>query len=157
MMAGRGLRKKLWPLAWAAGTLLYLGIMLVLGANDFGRVHREYREAGQRLLPERVEEEARRELIALCQRQGELRGQRAAADSCLAQPAAEIKARAAEVAERLTEARKRAGRKLVLFYVSFLFFFLLLPPGLLYLLALCLRRMLSAVTAGKGGPGKPIS
>jgi len=129
-------------ICFAVCSLVYVPWLVLLSLNNFDMVHSQYRRAGERLRPAHIAAVALRELTDQC-RQEARHGQRlppvgekgaAAADPCQSLPAAVVEARQKVVQARLAHERSLAGRKLVLFYVSFGVFFLLLPLVFLYLL-----------------------
>jgi hypothetical protein len=130
-----------WRIIFLACTLIYMAVVTWLSLGNFGMVHREYRQAARQLRPERVEQAAIRELAAECRRgsgarlsPGEAgRGLLTADDPCLSPPAGDVEKRSQAVRERLEEKKSGIFAKLVLFYITFVVFFLLLPPLIIYL------------------------
>jgi len=141
---GKGRR---WRLFYAAGYLAYVVWVIHLSINDFGRVHREYRRVEAQQQPARIKKIAGQELFDSC-REEALRttGLLPKSDeACKSPPAAVLAARQKEVAKRLEDRRKRARNKLVVFYVSFVVMFIVVPPLLVYWLALFIVRIYASV------------
>jgi len=138
------------------------GLGSYLGANDFDRVHREYRRVGDQVEPGRIHAAALQELLAECRKRSarqpvdvpaagnELQtgltgeGDPAARD-CLSWPAAVVQAKEAEIRERLVERQKRAGWKLLLFSLFFVVIFLIFPPGLVYFFVVVTAKLFRSV------------
>ncbi|MDH3328022.1 MAG: hypothetical protein OEM01_02190 [Desulfobulbaceae bacterium] len=136
-------KSHIWKICYAVCTLVYMAWVVYLSLNNFGMVHRQYRLAGERLQPARIEEIALQELVDRCRRESKRidrlrsageKNSAAAEDNCLSWTTTVLEERQKAVEERLVEEKSRVGRKLVLFYVSFGLVFLILPPAFLYLL-----------------------
>lgn len=137
--------------------LAYAVWMVSLGLHDFEMVHDGFRQANERLEPERVREAALRELVAQCRgetakpdgpRPPEAGRPSAAEDPCLSWTAAQLEERRAAVEKKLRSEWGRAWRKLMLFYLFFGIVFLALPMFMFYLLLaflLWLRRNLRII------------
>jgi len=141
---GKGRR---WRLLYAAAYLAYVVWVIHLSINDFGRVHREFRRVEAQLQPARIEEIARQELFDACREEtlhtsGLLPK---AGEACQSPPPGVLAERQKEVAKRLEDRRKRARNKLVVFYVSFVVMFIVVPPLLVYGLALFIVRIYGSV------------
>jgi len=146
-------KRRGWRLFYAVCCLVYMGWVSYLGSNDFGRVQREYRRAGDQLEPGRIHAAALQELLAECRKRSEK--QPADVDGavnelqsgdCLSWPPAVVEAREAKIRERREERQKRAGRKLLLFSLFFGVIFLIIPPVLVYGFAVVIVKLFSAVT-----------
>lgn len=140
-----GARKKsrIWWVVYVICYLAYVPWVAYLSLNDFDMVHSQYRRIGERLQPVRIAEIALQELVDQCRKEAKRSGRTrstgdkavaAAEGACLSWPADVLVERQKVVAGRLDAERSRAVRKLVLFYVSFVGFFLTLPAVILYLL-----------------------
>lgn len=122
--------------------LAYAVWVIYLGLNNFDMVHGGYRQAAQRLQPERVREIALHELIDRCRREAKLSDRPGpdagesltASEPCLSWPADVLEERRKTVEKRLIDEKNRSARKLVLFYLLFGVVFLFLPPALMFLL-----------------------
>lgn len=166
-MAARGPMKvtdkrRAWRLFYVLCCLVYMGWVSYLGSNDFGRVQREYRRAGEQVEPGRIHAAALQELLKECRKRSEIQpadshaaenvlqngltveGGTADLD-CLAWPPAVVEAREAEVRARLLESQKRAGWKLLLFSLFFVVIFLILPPVVIYFFMVFIAKLFSAV------------
>ena len=130
------LKRHRWRIVYGVGCLFYMAWVVHLSFNNFEMVHSDYRRAGQRLQPARIEVIALGELVGDCRAQLRRSGRlEVVADgACRSFPEADLVARRQAVSERLSAERSLAGRKLVLFYASFGLVFLILPPFILYLL-----------------------
>jgi len=136
-------KRRDWRIGYAIFCLFYVVWVIYLSLNNFDMVHTRYRLAEERLQPEQIGEIARQELVEKCRKEAK-RNDRlrppedevspAPAEDCLSWPAAVLEEQQKVVKERLVVEKSRTARKLVLFYVSFLVIFLLLPLIVLYLL-----------------------
>jgi len=147
---GKGRR---WRLFYAAGYLAYVVWVIHLSINNFGRVHREFRRVEAQQQPARIEEIARQELFEAC-REETLRttGLLPKSDeACKSPSAAVLSERRKEVAKRLEDRRWRARNKLIVFYVSFVVMFIVVPPLLVYWLALFIVRIYGSVWGDEDG------
>jgi len=133
-----------WRIGYAVCCLIYVAWVILLGVNDFQKVHRQYRQTGERLEPARVREITRRELIDEC-REAAVRAGNFNDEGCLAVPSAILNERQRTVDDRLIDERNRAGRKLLLFYVFFVSLFLVAPPLVFYWLLVLFIRAVSKV------------
>lgn len=151
-------QKQHWSMwiGYAVVCLAYAVWIVFLGLNNFDMVHDGYRQAGERLQPERIREAALRELVAECRREGKIAdrprhdeaGFNSSADLCTAFSETVIEERRQVLHKRLHAEWGRAWRKLMLFYLFFGIVFLVLPMFMLYLLLsflLWLRRNLRIV------------
>ncbi|MEJ2688630.1 MAG: hypothetical protein P8130_01515 [Deltaproteobacteria bacterium] len=120
-----------WRIGYVICCLVYAVWIINLSANDFDRVHRQYRETGARLTPSRSREIARQELIADCREEQVQLGQ-FKDEKCLSVLPAGLEQKEKTVVKRLTDERHRALRKLIVFYATFVVIFLLTPPLLVY-------------------------
>lgn len=148
-----------WRACYLVCSLLYIALLLVSGRSEFSRVNKQYRQAGERLQPSRVNEAAVREIRSECRQSASSKdpghgvtvnqapaatvGPSAvappvAADECRHPPRSVVAARAEQLRERLTGERRRAFVKFVLFYLAFVLFFLIMPLALLYWLFISL-------------------
>lgn len=132
-----------WRIGFAVCCLVYVAWVVHLSRNNFDMVHSQYRLIERHLQPQHLARTALQELTDRCRQAARLAGPHPrseaaetamAADPCLSWPAAVVAERQQKVEARLTQERNLAIRKLVLFYLSFGFFFLFVPPALLYLL-----------------------
>jgi len=136
-----------WRVGFFAFCLVYIAWVVYLGFDNFDKVHSEYGSARQQLQPDRIEDIAFQELADQCRKK--LRRQAESTDRyrkdtemssgvtgdpCLSWPPAVLQERQDVVRKRLTVEKNRLKRKLIVFYISFSFFFLFLPMALLYLL-----------------------
>lgn len=146
----------IWRKVFWGCTLVYAVWVIWLGMNDFRRVHREYQRAEKRTAASWVRETALQELREECRRRLEHAGGRAAGDGareearpgkgdgeeeCRTWPAQVVVERERAVASRQEELKERAGNKLLLFSLSFVLVFLVLPPAFVYLTASFVVRM----------------
>lgn len=142
----------LWRICYSICCLSYIGLILYLGRTEFDRVNDQYRKAGERLNPVWVKKSALMELRDECRKksprlvhgQGSEENQAQATpagprawtpveeNACLEPTRAVVSAREEKLTRDLTGQRNRAAMKFVLFYVSFLVFFLVVPLILLY-------------------------
>lgn len=124
-----------WRLAYGVCCLVYVAWMAQLASNNFEMVHRHYRQAVERLQPAQIAEIAHQELVDQYYNDA-TSGARFSppAGFDLSLPTNVVEARQKEVRARLLGQRNLAGRKLVLFYISFGSIFLILPPVVFYLL-----------------------
>ena len=127
-----------WRKIFAVSCLVYLVWVVGVSNSNFYMVHREYRWAEMRVQPKWIAKTARQELVDQCRQKAIWSGSRLHAsdkdsDPCLSWPPSTVAERQQVVKERLVQERNLAIRKLVLFYVSFGFFFLVMPPAFLYL------------------------
>ena len=132
------LKRHRWRIVYGVGCLLYMAWVVHLSFNNFDMVHSDYRRAGARLQPARIEAIALGELVDDC-RAGIRRSGRSDVkvdEACRSFPEADLAVRRQAVGERLVAERSLAGRKLVLFYITFGLVFLILPPVIFYLLIL---------------------
>jgi len=131
-----GFREKslLWRGCYIVCCLAYLPWVVYLSLNDFDMVHSQYHRTKKRVQPAQIEQIARQELVDQCRKalRGKNRQPIAGDDSCLSLPTVALEARQKVVTERLTAEQRRAGRKIVVFYLTFLGVFLILPVFLLY-------------------------
>ena len=136
-----------WQIGFVVFCLVYTIWVVYLSFDNFDKVHREYRSVNMRLRPARIVDIAFQELVDQCRkdshkelkridryRKGSNRSSTAAEDSCLSWPKAILEERQKVVTEKLVIEKGRFKRKIIVFYISFSFFFLILPMGLLYLL-----------------------
>ena len=140
-----------WRLFCTVGYLAYVVWVIYLSINDFGRVHREYRRTGEQLQAARIEKIARQELLDAC-REKILRSTGMlpeTEETCRSPSTADLSEQKTQVAERLEDRRKRARNKLVVFYVSFVVMFIIIPPLLVYWLALFLVRIYGSIWENK--------
>ncbi len=129
-----------WRLIYAVCCLVYWGWMINVGTNEFARINGQYRLIVEQLDGERIRTKALEELKTDCNKEFTLRADRDE-DACLAWPPSVVKARVKAVEQRRIRAKERGTIKLVLFYTSFVFFFLLFPPLLIYLLIVGIIRL----------------
>jgi hypothetical protein len=145
-------KRRGWRFFYAVCCLVYMGWVSYLGSNDFGRVQREYRRAGDQLEPGRLHAAALEELLAECR----MRSEKQPADvdgavnelqsgDCLSWPPAVVEAREAKIRERLVERQNRAGRKLLLFSLFFGVIFLIIPPVLIYVFVVVIAKFFRSV------------
>ena len=136
-----------WQIGFVVFCLVYTVWVVYLSFDNFDKVHREYRSVNMRLRPARIVDIAFKELVDQCRkdsrrelkridryRKGSSRNSTASEDPCLSWPKAILEERQKVVAEKLISEKGRFKRKIIVFYISFSFFFLILPMGLLYLL-----------------------
>lgn len=148
--------RTLW-IGYGVFCLAYAVWVVYLSLNNFDMVHDGYRQAGERLQPERISEIAFDELVDQCRREAKRADKLRAVetesflgkeDACLSWPAAVLEERRQAVEKRLRSEWGRAWRKLMLFYLFFGIVFLILPMLTLYLVLaflLWLRRNLRIV------------
>jgi len=136
-----------WRIGFAVLCLFYTVWVVYLSFGNFDKVHREYRSVNMRLQPTRIVDIALQELVDKCRRDSRRELKRIdryrkgsnissteSDDPCLSWPKAILEERQKVVAEKLVIEKGRFKRKIIVFYISFSFFFLILPMGLLYLL-----------------------
>ncbi|KPJ99381.1 MAG: hypothetical protein AMJ60_05265 [Desulfobacterales bacterium SG8_35] len=122
-----------WKIIYALCSLVYVGWVIHVGANEFDRINGQYRRLAEQLDADRIRSAALEELIAECRR--ESRGRSGLKeDACLSQPLQMVEARGKVIEERRIRARERGTIKLVLFYAGFMVIFLFAPPIMIYLL-----------------------
>ena len=122
-----------WRIIYAVCSLVYMGWIIHVGANEFDRINGQYRRLAEELDAGRIRTGALEELSAECRRKSRRRTG-LEEDGCLSWPPSVMEAREKEIKERRIRARERGVIKLVLFYTGFVVIFLLAPPILLYLL-----------------------
>ncbi len=122
-----------WRIFYAVCCLVYVGWTINVGTNEFDRINSQYRRIVDQLDAGRIRTAALEELIAECRKESTLQTDREE-DACFSWPPTVVEAREKAVEERLIRAKERGTIKLVLFYVSFVVFFLLAPPFFIYLL-----------------------
>lgn len=155
-------KRRTWHLIYAVCCLVYMGWVSYLSSNDFDRIIREYRRAGEQVESGRVRSTALEELRKECRKKYEMQVQdiitaengfqeslieeegRPDGD-CVSWPSAVVEAREMEVRERLVERRERAGWKLLLFSLSFVVIFLLIPPVVFYIFAVLVVKLFKSV------------
>lgn len=146
------LNRHRWRIVYGIGCLLYMAWVVHLSFNNFDMVHSDYRRAGERMRPARIEAAALRELTDNCRAALVRSGLHlSAADidaACRSFPEADLAARRMAVGKRLASERRLAGRKMVLFYLSFGLFFLVLPPVILYFLLSLFAWLLKMLKTG---------
>lgn len=136
-----------WRIGFAAFCIVYTVWVVYLSFDNFDKVHSEYRSVRMMLQPGRIDDIARKELIDQCRkdsrrelkridryRKGSSISATAAEDHCLSWPPAILEERQKVVAERLVIEKGKFKRKVIVFYISFGFFFLIIPMVFLYLL-----------------------
>jgi len=136
-----------WRIGFIVFSLIYSAGVVYLALDNFDKVYGEYTWARDRQQPAQVSQIARQELVAQCRRkvQRELsykeryqknknRASSVAEDTCLSWPQATLEKQEIAVSDRLGRATKTLQRKLVVFFCSFVFFFLFLPLILLYVI-----------------------
>lgn len=127
-----------WRLGYAAFCLVYAAWVVYLGLDNFDKVHGEYRQARENLLPAQTEKIVLQELAGQCRREAKRNVRsRAAGDSegpCLTFPETVLAERRKDVTTHLLAEEKRFRRKLAVFYGTFGVFFVVLPLVCLYLL-----------------------
>ncbi|MDH3360164.1 MAG: hypothetical protein OEL55_04765 [Desulfobulbaceae bacterium] len=127
------LKKQRWRIVYGIGCLIYIVWMVNLSFNNFDMVHTDYRRAGERLQPARLEAIALRELEDDCRTKLRRSGvYEEVGGACRTFNEADIIAARQEVRGRLSAERSLFGRKLVLFYISFGLVFLILPLVIIY-------------------------
>lgn len=139
-----------WRKVFWGCTLGYVVWVTWLGLNDFRRVHRDYQRAERRTAASWVRETALLELREECRKRlahseaargGGRPGRTADEEDCRTWPAQVVGERERAVASRQAAQKERAGNKLLLFYLSFVLVFLVLPPAFVYLAAVFVVRM----------------
>ena len=132
-----------WRIVYAVCCLVYVGWVVYLSLNNFGMVHKQYRQARENLQPTRIEEIATKELVDKCRKKLKRSDRHpsvydmtsgVAEDPCLSMPAAVLEERKKTVEEHLVEDKSRVRRKLVWFYITFGVVFLILPVTFVYML-----------------------
>ena len=127
-----------WRLGYAVFCLVYAAWVAYLGLDNFDKVHGEYRQARENLLPAETEKIALEELADQCRREAKRRGRsRAVGDyenPCLTFPETVLAERKKDVTTHLLAEEKRFRRKLAVFYGTFAVFFVVLPLVCFYLL-----------------------
>lgn len=107
--------------------LLYVGLILFWGRDDLLRVHRESREATERLAGGYAQEQAGREVEAGCRQA--VGGVKAPGyTDCLRASAHLVEIRAAVIDGELRRDKQRAFKKMALSYVLVGVLMILLPP-----------------------------
>ena len=146
-------KRRAWRLFYAVCCLVYMGWVSYQSSNDFDRVQREYRRAGDQVEPGRIHSAALQELLAECRKRSAMQpadldgvANELQSGDCLSWPPAMVEAREAEIRDRLNDRQKRAGRKLLLFSLFFVVIFLIMPPVLVYGFAVVIVKLFSAVT-----------
>lgn len=124
-----------WKGIYLVCSLVYVGWTIHVGDSEFKKINRQYRSLVNQLEPERVKTVALKELADEHRRGvGE---QSTPQDGIRYKPTSEeVEVKIQKVDKRLAEARKRGFIKMVLFYTSFMVFFLILPPLVIYLFVL---------------------
>jgi len=132
----------MWRTGYAICSLIYMVWVGYLSLNNFDMVHREYRRVAKNMQPARVREIARQELVDQCRKDSitaafsETSGPPPGTiteDPCLSWPEAVVAEREKIVNTRLVKEQLRVRQKLVWFYITFGFFFMILPPVFLYM------------------------
>lgn len=144
-----GVAMKSWniKMIWRAGfifcSLIYVVWIVYLSQGNFDMVHSDYRRTVKRLQPAQIEQIALQELAAECRAElkykennlsAEKQSVQIVEDPCLSWPAATLAQKQEAVETRLVKERNRVRQKLVIFYITFGFFFMILPLSFLYFL-----------------------
>ncbi len=106
-----------FQIIYAVCCLVFLGWMINLSSNEFDRINGQYRRVVDQLDEGRIRAGALEELIAECRRESTLQAGRKE-DDCSSWPPQVVEARGKKIEERMIRAKKRAGMKLVLFYMK---------------------------------------
>lgn len=137
-----------WRIGYLICCLIYAGWVVHLSANDFEKVHLQYRETGARLAPAQSRKIARQALITACRGKQELLGH-IENQKCLAVSPADLAQKEKVVVKRLRGERHRALRKLIVFSATFVVIFLLAPPLLVYGMIILFIKVFSTVKITK--------
>jgi len=133
-------KSRLCNLIYAVFCLVYAVWMIHLSSYEFARIHGQYRSAVNNLEPDRIKALALEELTDECRRQ-QGRSSDWQGAPCSEWSPAQVEVKGKKIEERLVQVKKRYGIKLVLFYISFVVFFLLAPLILLYLLLVVIIKL----------------
>ena len=124
-----------WKSIYMVCCLVYLGWMIQVSQSEFNKINRQYRVLVNQLEQDRIRNVALDELAVECR--SELWEQNTVKeDACSAWSPEVIEAKSNKVKERMEQARERGFLKVVLFYSSFVIFFLLIPPLFIFLFIL---------------------
>lgn len=128
----------------------YVAWVAFLSLNNIDMVNSRYSRAKQRLEPKQIEKIALQELIDQCRqenkrstKEGELTEDE---DPCLSWSPDAVLEQQKVVKIQLLDEKKKSGRKLVLFYVTFIVFFLPLPLVTTYYLLAFIMWMVKGTT-----------
>ncbi len=149
-------KQRTWQLIYAVCCLVYIVWVSYQGSFDLGRVHGDYRRIGEQMEPDRILTAALQELSTECRkRAAEQKTAVPGTDNgltgvivdqgCNSFPAAVVEAREAAIGERLAERHRRVSKKLLLFGVFFVVVFLIIPPVLVYCLAVVVVKVFQAI------------
>ena len=133
----------------------YVVWVIILSLHNIGLVNSRYSSAKQRLEPKQIEKIALQELIDQCRQEKKGSTKEGAVltegeDPCLSWSQDTILEHQKTIKVRLLDEKKKSGRKLILFYFTFLVFFLFLPLFILYWLLVFIIYM----STGTSRPGE---
>jgi hypothetical protein len=136
-----------WRIGFAVFCLVYTVWVVYLSFDNFDKVHSEYRSVSMRLKPSRINDTALQELVDKCRKDSRRELKRIdryrkssseysteSDDPCLSWPKSILEERQQKITEKLVIQKGKFKRKIIVFYISFSFFFLILPMVFLYLL-----------------------
>lgn len=128
--------------------LVYLGLVLFWGRHDLFRVQREYREVGGRLAGGYVWERAEREVADGCRQA--VGGEAVPGyGECLRSSQHLVEARAAVLTDELRREHRRAGKKMIVFYLLVGVGMIMLPLAAIYVFLVFFRYLLTSIRGQK--------
>lgn len=141
-VTGRSRGLRIFRALYLVAAVFYALVILFWGRHDMGRIHREYRQQGERLASGYALEQAGQEVTAGCSQAVGGEGAVGYGD-CLRAATPVVQKRAAVIAGQLVEARHQALKKLALFYLLVIVFLIIAPVSLLYVILVSLFYLLS--------------
>jgi hypothetical protein len=149
-------KQRTWQLIYAVCCLVYVGWVGYQGSFDLTRVYRDYRRIGVQMEPGRIHAAAVKELSTECRKRvAEQKTAVSGPDNgltsvivdrkCNSFPAAIVAVREVAIGERLAERYRRISKKLLLFGVFFVVVFLVIPPVLVYAIAVVVVKVFQAI------------